>query len=214
MTSLQELSQSELLGRAGLSARAEAAHATRPSWMLRNMSTVGGELVEHTRHCALAVALLALDAEVRLATTGGERRLALEEFGRAGPGAPAVLVEVVIPKPEARARTSFRRLAQLPSSEPIATAAVSLSCEGGRVVRARAALGSSVETARRLPLLEQALAALGPAAGDKDLSDACRAGLEGAAFAGRDGGADYLREMSAVLLKRTCAGLLTEENGR
>jgi len=212
MVRLQELVESDLLKSFGEGVLSEAARATRQSWMLRNMSSVGGEVVERSTHSALAVALLALDAELTLATDEGVRRLALQEFyrdGGAAAGKPFVLVEVFVPRPTRGARAAFRRLAQLPSQEALAAAAVNLSIEGSQVHRARAAVGSSTVAPLRLVALEQSLKEGGTHIGDHRLRDCCEAGLEGVEFAG---GAHrspaYLREMTGLLLFKTCRELL------
>jgi CO/xanthine dehydrogenase FAD-binding subunit len=212
MVRLQELVESDPLKRFGEGVLSEAARATRQSWMLRNMSSVGGEVVARSRHSALAVALLALDAELTLATVGGVRRLALQEFyrdGGAGIGAPFILVEVFVPRPARGARAAFRRLAQLPSQEALAGAAVSLSIEGSRVRRARAALVSSTAAPLRLTALEQSLEEGGAHIGDRRLRDCCEAGLAGVDFTGDlYRSPAYLREMSELLLFKTCRELL------
>lgn len=209
---LQELIESSLVGNYFGQVLIEAARVTRPSWMLRNMSTVGGELVERSRHSALAVAMLALDAEVTTATAEGERRFKLDEFYSASAAeltSPLILNEVSLPKREAGARSVFRHLAQLPSQEPIATAAISLQVDGVVIRRARIALGSAVLEPQRLYNLEQALIGSSTEVNEDSCRNLCESGLRGVEFASdHQHSAGYLREMSAVLIRRTCLGLL------
>ena len=126
MTRIQDLVENELLRHLSLRMVSEAALATRPSWMLRNMSTVGGEIVQRSRHSALVVALLALDAEVTFATASGVRRLSLSDFYHelAADAGPMIVIEVSIRARKENVRGAFRTLAQLPSQQPITAAAV------------------------------------------------------------------------------------------
>jgi CO/xanthine dehydrogenase FAD-binding subunit len=214
MTRLQDLVDNELLGRRFSGMLPEAAQATRPSWMLRNMSTVGGEIVQRSRHSALVVALLTLDASVTVTTPQSVGTLKLWDFyrERSADTGPMVLTEVSIPPPKGDARVAFRRLAQLPSQEPITVAAVSLLCHGSRVREVRAALGSSVGAPQRLDVFEQTFNPDGPRFDVKRLRDCCLDGLREVEFAGgHDLSVDYLREMSGLLLTRICLELLERE---
>ena len=215
-TTLQELIDSSLISKCFGQVLIEAARLTRPSWMLRNMSTVGGELVERARHSALAAAMLSLDAEVTVASSQGERRFTLNEFygeRSAQTTAPFIVKEVSLPKMGESARSSFRHLAQLPSQEPIAVAAVSLQMGGKMIRRARVALASAVSEPQRLYDFEQALTARSAELNENAWRDLCETSLRGVEFASdHQRSAVYLREMSEVLLRRTCLGLL-QSNG-
>lgn len=215
MTRLQDLVENELFRRLSLGMVSEAALATSPSWMLRNMSTVGGEIVQRSRHSALVVALLALDAEVTLATTSGLRRLSLSDFDRefVDDAGPTIVTEVGIRALNENARGAFRTLAQLPSQQPISAAAVRLMFDGSRVCETRAAIGSSVGVPQRLHVFEREFSSSGTRLDAEGLRDCCGTGLRQVEFAGEHYlSVDYLRDMSALLLTRICLELLQEQD--
>lgn len=215
MTRLQDLVENELLRHLSLGMVSEAALATRPSWMLRNMSTVGGEIVQRSRHSALVVALLALDAEVTFATASGVRKLNLSEFDRelAADAGKMIATEVSIPARKENARGAFRTLAQLPSQQPISAAAVRLLFDGSRVCETRAAIGSSVSVPQRLYVFEHGFSSNGRRLDAEGLHDCCCSGLRQVEFAAEHYlSVDYLRDMSALLLTRICLELLQEQD--
>jgi carbon-monoxide dehydrogenase medium subunit len=72
------------------------------SIQIRNRATVGGNMANATPSADVAPSLIALDATAKIASAGGERTLALEEFFR-GPGqnamnADEILTDITIPK--------------------------------------------------------------------------------------------------------------------
>jgi carbon-monoxide dehydrogenase medium subunit len=72
------------------------------SIQIRNRATVGGNMANATPSADVAPALIALSATAKIARSGGERTVALEEFFR-GPGqtvmsADEILTEITIPK--------------------------------------------------------------------------------------------------------------------
>ena len=209
---LQELIESSLVSDYFGQVLIEAARLTRPSWMLRNMSTVGGELVEGARHCALAVAMLALDAQLTVTTLEGDRAFSLGEFygeHAVQMASPFILSQISLPKMAGSARSVFRHLAQLPSQEPIAAAAISLQVDGTVIRWARVALGSAVPEPQRLYDFERALTGSSSEFDENGWRDLCETGLRGVEFASdHQRSAGYLREMSEVLLRRTYLGLL------
>jgi CO/xanthine dehydrogenase FAD-binding subunit len=211
---LQELIESNLIGECFGPVVIEAARVTRPSWMLRNMSTLGGELVERSRHSAIAVAMLALDAKVTIATVEGNRRFRLDEFYGASPAeltSPLILNEVSLPKREAGERSVFRHLAQLPSREPIAVTAISLFLDGSTIRRVRIALGSAVIKPQRLYNLEQKLIGSSVEIHEDRWPDLCASGLSVEFASDHQHSAEYLRDMSEVLIKRAYLELLDSD---
>lgn len=214
-TRLQDLVDNERLRRLSLGMVSEAALATRPSWMLRNMSTVGGEIVQRSRHSALVVALLALDAEVTFATTNGVRTRSLSDFDSevAGRAQPMIVTQVTVRAHTENARGAFRTLAQLPTQQPITAAAVRFLFDGSRVCETRAAIGSSVGVPQRLRAFEHELSSDGMRLDDERVRDCCCTALRHVEFAGEHYlSVDYLRDMSALLLTRICLELLHEQD--
>jgi len=115
------------------------------SWSIRNMGTVGGNLFTPPPGGDVAVALLALDASVTLASTRGERVLPLAEFLTGFMSnelaADELLVEIQVPiRSEPTAYLKFgRKHANTPA---VVSVAVRLEWHDERVADARIALGA------------------------------------------------------------------------
>ena len=123
----------------------EAARHTA-NWSIRNMGTVGGNLFTPPPGGDVAVALLALDAQVRLAGRHGERVLPLADFFTGfmtNALAPdELLVEVTVPT--AAGETAFLKFGRKHANTPaVVTVAVALERRDGRLAAARIALGAA-----------------------------------------------------------------------
>jgi CO/xanthine dehydrogenase FAD-binding subunit len=123
----------------------EAARSTA-SWSIRNMGTVGGNLFTPPPGGDVAVALLALDASVTLASTRGERGLPLAEFltgfMTTALAADELLVEIEVPIRSEP--TAYLKLGRKHANTPaVVTVAVRLEWHGERVGEARIALGAA-----------------------------------------------------------------------
>jgi len=122
----------------------EAARNTA-SWSIRNMGTVGGNLFTPPPGGDVAVALLALDASVTLASTRGDRVLPLADFltgfMRNELAEDELLVEIGVPiRSEA---TAYLKLGRKHANTPaVVTVAVRLEWRRERVADARIALGA------------------------------------------------------------------------
>jgi CO/xanthine dehydrogenase FAD-binding subunit len=123
----------------------EAARRTA-SWPVRNMGTVGGNLFTPPPGGDVAVALLALDARVRLAGPRGERALPLADlftgFMATALASDELVVGIDVPL-DAR-ETAFIKYGRKQANTPaVVTVAVALRRDdGGRVADARVALGA------------------------------------------------------------------------
>lgn len=116
----------------------------------------------------LAVALVALDAEVHVSGVGGERVLAVEQLHRVPGDAPHVetvlepgdlITAVVIPGGPLAHRSHYLKVRDRASFEfALASAAVALDVEDGAIRRARVAVGGVATTPWRLRHVEEALA--------------------------------------------------------
>jgi CO/xanthine dehydrogenase FAD-binding subunit len=123
----------------------EAARSTA-SWTVRNMGTVGGNLFTPPPGGDVAVALLALDARVRLAGPRGERTLPLAELFTGFMTTALADDELLagIDVPTTSRETAFVKLGRKQANTPaVVTVAVALRREGGRVADARIALGAA-----------------------------------------------------------------------
>lgn len=77
-TLVSDLLTDPLIGEHGLLLRQAAAHFANP--LIRNRATIAGNLVDASPAADLAPPLLALDAEVELASAGGKRWVSLGDF--------------------------------------------------------------------------------------------------------------------------------------
>jgi CO/xanthine dehydrogenase FAD-binding subunit len=133
------------------------------SIQIQNRGTIAGNLCNASPAADGVPPLLALDAEVELASTAGARRVALSDFvignRKTARRADEVLSAVIIPRGLDDARSAFLKLgARRYLVISIAmVAAVLKTSAGGRVEQARVAVGSCSVTARRLTELENAL---------------------------------------------------------
>ncbi len=122
----------------------EAATSTA-AWTIRNMGTVGGNLFVPPPAGDLAVALLALDAQVKLVSSGGERVVPLAQFWSGWMSTvmaeDELLTEIQVPIPEGE--TAYLKYGRKHANTPaIVTVAAHIVSDGGIVSKARLALGA------------------------------------------------------------------------
>lgn len=177
---------------------------------IQNAGTVAGNLCNASPAADGVPGLLALDAEIELAGGAGRRRVPLADFitgNRRTSLAPGELVVAIhVPPPAHPARSAFLKLgARRYLVISIAMAAATIEIDGDTVARARVAVGACSAVARRLPLLEAALAGAPLARG---LGDLVHPGHLGGLSPIDDvrGSAAYRNEAVLVLLRRLLAG--------
>lgn len=184
---------------------------------IQNAGTIGGNLCNASPAADGVPPLLAVGAEVELASVRGRRRVALGDF-ITGPrqtvrAADEVLVAVHVPAAGLAGASRFLKLgARAYLVISIAMVAVRLEMAQGRVRQAALAVGSCSAVARRLPGVEAAL--IGATAGDAALriGDAAVA----AALAPLDdlrATATYRAGAAAELLRRAVGELAGELAG-
>lgn len=122
----------------------EAANAVG-GWAIRNMGTIGGNLFAPPPGGDFAVALLALDAELKFVGKNGARVMRLDEFytgfltNRMVPG--EILSEVILPIP--KGSSAFIKYGRRHTNTPsIVAVAINIVFEGGMVEEARVALNA------------------------------------------------------------------------
>ncbi len=131
---------------------------------IQNRGTIAGNLCNASPAADGVPPLLALDAEVELASAAGRRRVPLADFivgNRKTLRRPdEILAAVIVPRSLDDARSAFLKLgARRYLVISIAmVAAVVKADNAGRVAEARVAVGSCSVTAQRLTALERALA--------------------------------------------------------
>jgi len=177
---------------------------------VRNMGTVVGNLCNAAPSADNAPALLALDAELRLATKETEGTMPLSQFFR-GPGETAlrlgeIVTSVVVPEPPTRSGMSYRHLSARGRVDLSAVGAAALVAldEGGRVRTARIALGGVAPTPLLVPEAAGLLVGVVPAA------HIVAAAVAAAAEAARPisdvrASAGYRRRMVRTLVERALA---------
>jgi CO/xanthine dehydrogenase FAD-binding subunit len=130
---------------------------------IQNSGTVAGNICNASPAADGVPALLALDAQVEVASSAGRRKLPLDQF-ILGPRRTALrpgelVTAIFVPKPRYPARSDFLKLgARKYLVISIAMVACALEVRDGIVQAARIAVGSCSPVATRLPELEQALA--------------------------------------------------------
>jgi len=133
------------------------------SVQIQNRGTVAGNLCNASPAADSVPPLLALDAEVELASSSGTRRVPLPEFivgnRKTLRAAGEILTAVIVPRTVEDAPSVFLKLGArryLVISIAMVAAVVSVN-EQGRVRYARVAVGSCSVRAQRLTALEQVL---------------------------------------------------------
>ena len=84
--------------------------------LIRNLATLGGNLVQSSPSADSAPPLLVYGAKVKLTSSRGERSILLEDFFL-GPGKNArsddeIMTEVQVPEPDAQAKSNFVKLSR------------------------------------------------------------------------------------------------------
>jgi carbon-monoxide dehydrogenase medium subunit len=177
------------------------------AWPLRQRATLAGNVCNASPAADTAVALLALDAVVNVASTTGGLAMAVSELFL-GPGQTALMpgdlvTEVVLPGSSAGFRGSYLRLSRRKGMD-LATVGVLVGKRDGARTEWRVALAAVAPTPLRVRSAEELLEAKG-AAGARDAADlavaACRP------ITDLRGSAEYRREMVGVLVRRAVASL-------
>ncbi len=133
------------------------------SVQVQNRATIAGNLCNASPAADGVPPLLALDAEVELASAGGARRLPLAEFilgnRKTALDADELLIAIHMPKSAGAGRSAFEKLGArryLVISIAMAAARIVAGADG-RVAQASVAVGACSPVAQRLPELERAL---------------------------------------------------------
>lgn len=184
---------------------------------IRNMGTLVGNVVSAQPAADGAIPLMALEAELKVVTSNGERWLALEDAYR-GVGLSTVdatrevATEVRFRKPGAYGETGFFRMARRKAlALPILNGAVSLVLDASRsrIEKANIALGPVAEKPFRSRKAEAYLEST--EISHDNLLEACRiASEEASPRTSIRGSALYRKEMVKVNLYRTIQGILDE----
>jgi xanthine dehydrogenase small subunit len=147
---------------------------------IRQMATIGGNILAETPYGDFAVALLALDAQVMVQSGyGSARAIALEEFLNARErGFSGLITGVQFARPQNAADFRFRKVSRVkPKGLSMMSIAAHLPSSGGRISQARIAYGAMAPTPVRARGAERALE--GKALDATSIQAAKAAALEG-----------------------------------
>jgi len=199
---------SQVLAWDAVPALQEAAHNVA-GWSIRNMGTVGGNLFAPPPAGDMAVMLLALDAEVKLACSGGERTVLLKDFYTGFmttalmPGELVTEINVRKPAGETVYMKFGRKKANTPS---VVTVAAHLMLAGDTVQDARIALSAVGPHPFRSTKAEAAL--VGSALDEETIAQAAAlAAEESDPIADAIASEWYRRKMVSVIVSRALAQL-------
>lgn len=173
---------------------------------IQNTGTIAGNICNASPAADGVPALLALDAEVEIASRAGARRLPLTAFitgvRQTELHQGELVVALHVPRPRHAARSAFLKLgARRYLVISIAMASAVIEVADGKIAAARVAVGACSPVAQRLPSLEQAL--LGASA-DVRLGEKVEAGHLSPLSPIDDvrGSAGYRNDVVLVLLRR------------
>jgi carbon-monoxide dehydrogenase medium subunit len=202
----------QLTGLAAIPLLQEAARHTA-GWSIRNMATIGGNIFAPPPAGDSAVALLALDARLKLVSPKGERMIPLVEFytGLMTRAAQPdeLLAEILVPIPSGQ--TAYLKYGRKQANTPaIVTVASYLVREGNRVKEVRIALNNVGPHPFRAKNAEAVLAGFQLDA-ETIAAAAAAAAEESAPFTDALASASYRRKMVSVFVRRALTQLMEQE---
>jgi CO/xanthine dehydrogenase FAD-binding subunit len=178
------------------------------SVQIRNVATIGGNLVNAVPSADGAIPLIALDGKAHIYGTKGHRSVDLRRFFL-GPGQcdlerGEILIEIIIPPPLPRSSGAYMKHGRREAMElPMLGVGVVLGLEENMTTCARARICLGVAAPTPLRCLEAEKYLVGKAIDENSLAEAGRiAGEESRVRDSIRGLAWYRREMVGVLVKR------------
>lgn len=186
---------------------AEAARLSDRSTMIRNVSTVGGQLISTTPLSPLYCAFLALQAQVRIAG-GSEFALAMNIFLNKKGLEGGLLVEVIVPKTKP---TTFSAIAPIQSNgqHPLICACTRITFMNSTCSEAKLAITGTQKVPQRLHAVETFLEG-------KELNEANVAAAADIAcemyhpISDAMASEEYRNEVARVVVKRTLRDCLEQ----
>ncbi|MFZ5646742.1 MAG: FAD binding domain-containing protein [Bacillota bacterium] len=206
-----QLANSPLLQKKYLSV-CEAAHHMANN-QVRNVGTVGGNIVNAVPSADLPPILIALNAGIKIVGTAGERELPLESFFT-GPSQTVIkndeiLTEIIIPEQQSTGSTYMKFGLRRSGALAVVGVAVSVTVEGSILKDVRIALGAVAPTPIRAFKAEELLK--GKAVTDELLEEAgvCASG-ECKPISDIRGSEEYRRDMVRVFTRRALRKAINE----
>jgi CO/xanthine dehydrogenase FAD-binding subunit len=182
---------------------------------IRNRGTIGGSLAHGDPAAELPMMALLLDAELHIASVGGERTIAARDFFldalAVDLNAGEIVTEIVLPKLPSHTGWGFEEVSRRRGDFALAAAAATLRVAAGAVVEARIALTGVSRTAVRATAAESLLVghALEPLLASRAI-EAVRAAIE--PDTDLHASADYRRHLAGVLTGRALAAAWRRAN--
>lgn len=192
----------------------EAAHRIG-NHQIRNLGTIGGNIVNAIPSADLPPILIALGAMIKLVGTTGERILPLEEFFT-GPGKSVInqdeiLTEVIIPEQPFTGSTYFKFGLRRSGALAVVGVAAAVAMDGDVCKEARIALGAAAPTPMRAVKAEQFIR--GRVVTEELLEEVGRcAAAESKTRTSIRGSEDYRRDMVRVFTKRALRKAIKESH--
>jgi carbon-monoxide dehydrogenase medium subunit len=202
MTTYADVLASDLVRRhAGLLAAAVQEVADP---QIRHRGTVGGALVHADPAGDVGAPVLALDAELVIAGSEGERTVAaadfFEDLFQTAVGEGELLTAIRIPKHTGWG-SRYEKFVRVSHQWSIVAVGATVRVDGGTIAEAAIGLTNMGATPLRATAVERAL--VGAAATEQNVREACAAAAEGTSPpSDLNGDADYRRHLATVLTRR------------
>jgi carbon-monoxide dehydrogenase medium subunit len=180
---------------------------------VRNIGTVGGNIVNAVPSADLPPLLIALGAKIKLVGTNGERVLPLEDFFT-GPNESIIkqdeiLTEFIISEQSLTGSTYIKFALRRSGALAVASVAVAVAMEGNTCRKARIVLGAVAPTPLRAKKAEEMLT--GKEITDELLEEAGSvASAESKPISDIRGSAEYRRDLVRVLTRRALRKAINE----
>jgi carbon-monoxide dehydrogenase medium subunit len=185
---------------------------------VRNRGTVGGSLAHADPAADYPAAMLALDAEMIIASSSGTRSVPAQEFfvdmltTQVRPG--EILTQIRVPVLPSRTGACYRKLHQVASGFALVGVAARITVDrGGRIEAIAVGVTGVGAKAYRAEAVERGLRGRKPS--PKLLAEAARHAAHGVeALSDLHASAEYRREMAAVFTRRAVECALARAHGK
>ncbi len=202
MTAYVDLLADPLVAEHAALLRAAIAEVADPQ--IRRRGTIGGALVHADPAGDVGAPVLALDAELVITGSAGERTVAAADFFEdlftTAVGEDELLTAIRIPKHTGWG-AAYEKFVRVAHQWSIVAVAATVRMEGGAIAEAKIGLTNMGSTPLRAAAVESALA--GTAATAEAIAGACALAAEGTnPPSDLNGDADYRRHLAGVLTRR------------
>lgn len=184
--------------------------------LVRNQATIGGNLAHADPANDHPATMLAYDATIVAQGPGGTREIAVDDFFtglfETALADGELLTEIRIPKPRANGGGAYLKFERKVGDYAISAVAVNLTMNGDTVERIRIGLTNLSAVPMRARQAEAAL--LGHVANEETLEEAGKAAAAECDPSGDlRGSAEYKRDVTRVLVKRTVMKAISRVHG-